>query len=184
MCPDDRRTALVTATLPLLLEHGRAVTTKQIAEAAGVAEGTIFRVFDSKEDLVTAALEHAFAMEPFLEDLRAIETDLPLRQLVSEFVTILQSRFRGIFELMTAVGMVGPPKAHRHMEHHREQATAIMTELIAPHEHELAVPASELAHITRLLTFSGSHPHIADGQTLTTDQIVSTVLDGLRAKDS
>jgi AcrR family transcriptional regulator len=184
MCADDRRTALVTATVPLLLEHGRAVTTKQIAEAAGVAEGTIFRVFDSKDDLVTATLEHALAMEPFLADLRAIEPDLPLRQLVSAIVTILQRRFRGIFELMTAVGMVGPPKAHRHLEQHREQATAIMTGLLAPHQQELAVPASELAHIIRLLTFSGSHPHIADGQTLTTDQIVATVLDGLLAKDA
>ena len=62
MSADDRRTALIEATLPLLLEHGRTVTSKQIAEAAGVAEGTIFRVFDSKDDLITAALDHAFDM--------------------------------------------------------------------------------------------------------------------------
>ncbi|MCW2833566.1 MAG: transcriptional regulator, TetR family [Nocardioides sp.] len=121
-------------------------------------------------------------MEPFLDDLRSIEPDQPLRPLLAELVTILRGRFRGIFELTTAVGIVGPPKAHRHKERHRQEATAIMTGLLSPHEHELAVPPSELAHITRLLTFSGSHPHIADGQTLTTDQIVTIVLDGQHSK--
>ena len=55
MAPDERRAALVDVTLQLLREHGRGVTTRQIAEAAGVAEGTIFRVVDSKEQLVDAA---------------------------------------------------------------------------------------------------------------------------------
>ena len=41
LAPEDRRAALVEVTLPLVLEHGRAVTTAQIAEAAGVAQGTI-----------------------------------------------------------------------------------------------------------------------------------------------
>jgi len=184
MSPDDRRTALIEATLPLLLEHGRTVTSKQIAEAACVAEGTIFRVFDSKDDLVTAALDHAFALEPFLEDLRAVEQAESLRHMLAKLVTLLQIRFRGIFELMTAVGIVGPPKAHRHTEHHREEASAIMADLLAPYEHELAVPVGELVHITRLLTFSGSHPHISEGRILTTDEIVTTVLDGLRSKES
>jgi AcrR family transcriptional regulator len=179
MSADDRRTALVEATLPLLLEHGRTVTSRQIAEAAGVAEGTIFRVFDSKDALVTAALEHAFDMEPFLDDLRRIEPDQPLRALVSDLVTHLQIRFRGIFELMTAVGMVGPPAASKHMHHHREEAARIMADLLAPHADELAIPVAEFVHITRLLTFSGSHPHLSDGRILTTDEIVTTVLDGL-----
>ena len=104
MSAADRRTALVDVTLPLLHEHGRAVTTRQIAEAAGVAEGTIFRVFESKDDLVQAALDHAFDIEPFLDDLRRIEPDQPLRDLVLDLVTLLQIRFRGIFTLMTAVG--------------------------------------------------------------------------------
>ena len=182
MSADDRRSALVDVTLPLLLEHGRTVTTRQIAEAAGVAEGTIFRVFESKDDLVQATLDHAFDIEPFLEDLRRIEPDQPLRALVTEMVTLLQNRFRGIFELMTAVGMVGPPSRRSHDHHPREEAARVMADLLAPHADEVRVPVAQLVHVTRLLTFSGSHPHLSDGRILTAEEIVSTVLDGLLTK--
>ena len=52
----ERRDQIVDAALPLLREHGRQVTTRQIADAAGIAEGTIFRAFASKEEIIEAAL--------------------------------------------------------------------------------------------------------------------------------
>ena len=79
--PDQRREALVQATLPLLLVHGRAVTTRQIAEAAGVAEGTIFRVFDSKDELVEAAVRQAFVPGRLANELDDIDPAAPLRMM-------------------------------------------------------------------------------------------------------
>ena len=35
---DERRAAIVAAVRPVVLEHGERVTSRQIAEAAGVAE--------------------------------------------------------------------------------------------------------------------------------------------------
>ena len=35
----------------------------------------------------------------------------------------------------------------------------------------------------RLFTFSGTHPHLSDGRRLTPEQIVDTLLDGVRRKD-
>ena len=90
MTVDDRRKALVDATLPLLREHGRTVTTKQIAEAAGVAEGTIFRAFESKDDLILAAVEAGMDMQPFLDDLAAVDGLLEFRSRLIELVTRLQ----------------------------------------------------------------------------------------------
>lgn len=180
MSRDERRQALVDATLPLLVEHGRTVTTRQIAAAAGVAEGTIFRAFDSKHDLVQATLENAFEFAPFLADLRAIDPDQPLPDLVTDIVTTLQDRFRGIFVLMTALGLVGPPKARRHSSDERREAAEIMEGLVAPHAAELACPVDHFVHVTRLLTFAGSHPHLSDGRLLSPEEIVTTVLDGLR----
>ena len=179
LTPDQRRAALVDATLPLLLEHGRGVTTRQIAEAAGVAEGTIFRVFDSKDDLVLAAIERGMDIEPFLADLAEIDQEQDLRARLLDLASRLQVRFRGIFTLMSAVGMVGPPRAHRHMEEGRRRGEVIMVELVAPDAGRISCPPEELVRMLRMLTFAGTHPHLSDGHELTPEQIVTTLLDGV-----
>ena len=80
------------SAVPLLLEHGRAVTTRQIAEAAGVAEGTIFRVFESKQELVTDALVCAFDPTPLERAMGEVRRDLPLRETLLAIVGLLQHR--------------------------------------------------------------------------------------------
>jgi AcrR family transcriptional regulator len=183
--PDQRRDALVQATLPLLLAHGRAVTTRQIAEAAGVAEGTIFRVFASKDELVDAAIRQAFLPGRFVRDLDQVDADLPLRERLVQMVTILQRRFTEIFGLMRAVGMVAPPD-HDSAAHvrAREDVNARLMQLLAPDADRLTLPPEELMHVLRLLTFSASHHEIADGRLMTPTQIVDVVLDGVLKKGS
>jgi AcrR family transcriptional regulator len=179
MTAEDRRAALAEATLPLLLEHGRAVTTKQIADAAGVAEGTIFRVFESKDELVLAAVERGLDMEPFLADLATIDPSRDLTGVLLDICARLQIRFRGIFLLMSAMGMVGPGKAHRHGQQDRQLAEKAMVALVQPYAEELTVRPDELVHMLRLLTFSGTHPHMSEGRILTPEQIVGTLLHGV-----
>lgn len=53
-----RRREIADATLALAVEHGVSkLTTAAIARAVGLAEGTIFRHFESKEEIVLAAIE-------------------------------------------------------------------------------------------------------------------------------
>ena len=80
MAPDERRADLVDVTLRLLRVHGRDVTTRQIAEAAGIAEGTVFRAFPTKEELVDAAVARAFEPGDLVARIEEIDPDLPLRE--------------------------------------------------------------------------------------------------------
>lgn len=78
MRPDDRRAAIVAATLPLIIEHGGTVTTGQIAVASGVAEGTVFRVFADKQELLAACLDAAFDPAGPVATLQQIPRELPV----------------------------------------------------------------------------------------------------------
>src|SRR5579862_950547 len=73
MAPEERRSMIVAAALPLLLEHGERLSTRQIAEAAGIAEGTIFRAFPDKDELIAAVLEVALDQQPLEDALSAID---------------------------------------------------------------------------------------------------------------
>lgn len=184
MSPDERREALVHVTLDLLRQHGLGITTRQIAEAAGVAEGTIFRVVESKDELVEAAIAKAFAPGDLAARLEEIDPALPLREKLLRLVSVMQQRFRATFGLMERIGMVRPPD-HLHdsegADRFRAWLAERITEIVGDDAARLRVPVDEFVHLLRLLTFAGSHRHIADGRLLTPEQVVDTVLVGTLA---
>src|SRR5437763_13525986 len=90
--PGERRSMIIEATIPLLLEHGEMVTTRQIADAAGIAEGTIFRAFPDKDALITAVVEAAFDTSSLDEALAAIDLTLPFDEAILLAVEVLQRR--------------------------------------------------------------------------------------------
>ncbi len=187
MAPDERRDMLIGVTLPLISRYGLKVTSKQIAQAAGVAEGTVFRAFGDKEALVRAALDRGLDPAPILAELAAVDLTLPLRERVRRVTDILQRRFIAVFELMLAVGMQGPPQdVQAHRDRARPAHAAILVEvqrILAPDAGEFRLPLPEVVRIMRLLTFAGSHPLITDGHLLTVDEITVVLLDGILHTD-
>ncbi len=151
--PGERRDAIVAATIPLLVEHGEQVTTRQIAEAAGVAEGTIFRVFADKDAIVAAAVDAALDPDPYERALQAIDPSRPLVDVVTDAVSVSLHRFAETWRLLSNVG--------RRVHDPRPRAMAespTLARLLAAHRAELAVPPRAAARTLRALTFAMSHP--------------------------
>src|SRR5258708_34590945 len=74
---DERRSMIVAATPPLLIEHGDRVTSPQIAAAPRLAQGTLFPGFGDKGPGIPAAIDFARAQAALDASLCAIPADLP-----------------------------------------------------------------------------------------------------------
>lgn len=180
---DERRAEIVAATLPLLLMHGGAVTTRQIAEAAGIAEGTIFRVFPDKDSLIAAVVEFALDATSTDAALDAIERSRPLEDRLVAAVDILRRRVADVLQLRTAVGMMQGPDGPLLPDRHRTTDLAKLAAVFEPDRDRLRCSPVEAAHALRGLTVAGTHPAMVLDEPLTSEEIVSLVLDGVRRHD-
>ena len=171
---NDRRAAIIAATVPLLREHGRAVTTRQIAEPI------------RPPSEVLPAIPRAFDRAAVLARLAEIDRSLPLRQRLIAYVTVLQVSFIEIFDLMAALGFVAPPQppSPDRKAAWREAVREATAGLVDQDADGIGVDPETLWRYLRLLTFSGSHPDIADGRVLPPDEIVDLVMLGVLRTDA
>lgn len=177
----------MAAAIPLLRTHGEGVTTKQIADAAGIAEGTIFRVFADKDSLITAAIAQVFDPAPTVEEMLDVDLELPLRERLRAAIEIITKRLDSVWELMSAMRMMGAPEQNPRLRaampaHPLNDALpdALMT-VLEPDRAQFRVDVAQAARVLRLVTFACAHPRITDGRPLTPDEIVDLLLDGIRA---
>jgi AcrR family transcriptional regulator len=180
---DERRAALIAATEPLLERFGREVSTRQIAEAAGVAEGTIFRAFATKEALIDAVIEDAFGIQRTCEELAQVDLGLGLEERLIAVVVILQERMRRVFALFGSLRL--RTEAHdRDSFRAKQQAdnellNSVIAVLIKPDQDQLRLGALEAASVLRAITFSVSHHILGDQRLAEPRQIVDLVLYGI-----
>jgi AcrR family transcriptional regulator len=199
MSPDDRRTAIVSVLVPLIVEKGGEVSTREIAQAAGIAEGTIFRVFADKKSLMLAAAEEAInpadGQAAFDE---AMAADPDLRAQVVAAAQRILDRMRMTMAVMMAVrSHLWDDEAHR--QHHeggkhfgppqfvldaQAELHQRLTGLFEPHRDELAVEPEVAALALRSLVFGASRPELGMVPALDAEQIADLLLQGVTTRTS
>ncbi|MEN3306121.1 MAG: hypothetical protein V7603_2323 [Micromonosporaceae bacterium] len=190
MAPDERRAAIIAATVPLLREHGTSVSTRQIADAAGVAEGTLFGVFPDKAALVRAALLSVFDPDPVLRELGEIDAGLDLRGRLVAAMDILRDRFERNASIVALLRGSGIPVATKEdadgareflaqVESSRDRLTEALVSLIEPDQALLRRGPVAVARSLFMLLLMTNRASFGDNQTMDSAEVVSLLLDGL-----
>jgi AcrR family transcriptional regulator len=179
--PDERRAAIVAAALPLLLERGVHVTTRQIADAAGIAEGTIFRVFPDKDALLRAVIDTALDTSTTEAAIGAIDRTLPFERQLEAAVEILQRRFADIWRLVSAVA---DSEALKGAEPRPPADLTALADLFVPERRRLRQDPVRCARALRAATMASSHPALYPDEPMSPEEIVSLLLDGIRTRPS
>ncbi|MEU7479802.1 helix-turn-helix domain-containing protein [Lentzea sp. NPDC042327] len=187
MSAEDRRAMIVHAVLPLLVEHGTNVTSSQIARAAGIGEGTVFRAFKDKDELFDACTAEALKPDHVLDAIAEIPLDQPLEDRLVEAAEALGAHLERMGALMGALRASGRPKHrdHRRGEHggrsrRHESMIAIreaVVELFVPDTDRLRLPPDQLAALFLTLLFGGRRL-ASDVDAPTTRQVVDFFLHG------
>lgn len=187
---DDRRSELVDVIVDLLQTNRGVPSTREIAAAAGLAEGTIFRAFATKEELVDAATAAVFCPEPLLRALDDIPPRAELGDRLVSAARVIQEHFRSVFDVMAAVGLTAPPAFHGPHpgcagEDFAYQARAALLDAVAriiePDAHRLRRSPAEVAVLLRALVFADCNPHLSRGGPHSADSLVDVVLHGVLA---
>jgi AcrR family transcriptional regulator len=171
--PEERRAAIIDAVRPLLAQYGESITTKQIAGAAGIAEGTIFRVFADKDELLDAVLEATLDQELFESALRSIDPALPFEDQLIAATELIQRRVVDVWTLLSHLS------AKRHDQVRRPMTDSpALADIFAAHADRIRVDPVVAARRLRALTMSLTHPMVA-AEASTAADIVDTVLHGI-----
>lgn len=188
--PEERRRALVDATLPLIREHGLTVSTRQIAEAAGIAEGTIFRVFSSKADLVDATIADAVSPDRLLERLDAEASGATLDAVVLAVVRVLQDHARDARLVFAALGHPRPDaqasgdgdgdaRCRRpRTADLNARVAARVSNLLEPHRDALTVAPTTAADLLLALSFGSAFTAPEDAPPLAARAVADVLLHG------
>jgi AcrR family transcriptional regulator len=171
--PDQRRSMIVAATLPLVLEHGDRVTSRQIAEAAGIAEGTIFRAFADKDEVIAAVVEAALDAEPLEAALSAIPSALEFEDRLAAAIVIMQQRVIDIWRLVSSIGT----RFHEITRRPMVDSDALVR-MFDRDRDRISVEPIVAARLLRALTLSTTHPMLA-GEAMSPNELVKLFLHGV-----
>lgn len=121
LAPEQRRAALLDAATELFIAHGPSFTTADLAAAAGVSEGTIFRYFIDKPTLVAECRHRAMGLDELVPEIRAAAQLPTFHEQVLAASRVMNDRILQMVHVVSAEGN----------QHDHDDAADIAEQLVA-----------------------------------------------------
>ncbi|MFD7245042.1 TetR/AcrR family transcriptional regulator [Streptomyces massasporeus] len=180
MSPEQRREMIIQTAIPLIAEYGATVTTAKIARAAGIGEGTIFRVFADKDELLQACVAKALSPEHAVRELDSIDVSQPLPDRLAEAAEALQAHLSRMGAILGSLGHGGGKHPGTVRGAGRAESTsrirAALAELLEPDRAALRRPPEQIAALFFGLLFT--QPRTEDEPDLSPRELVEIFLHG------
>ncbi|MFE0808498.1 TetR/AcrR family transcriptional regulator [Streptomyces sp. NPDC058794] len=186
MTPEERRAMIIQTAIPLIAEYGAAVTTAKIARAAGIGEGTVFRVFADKDELLQACVAEALSPEHAVRELDAIDVHQPLPDRLADAAEALQAHMSRMGAILGSLGHRGGKHPGTVRGAGRDESTtrirAALAELLEPDRATLRRPPEQIAALFFGLLFT--QPRTENEPDLTPQELVEFFLHGALSGDA
>lgn len=156
MPASERRSAIVEAVIPLVLTNGEMPTSRQIAAAAEVSEGTIFNVFSDKSDLLEAVVSAVLDPTKFEDVVHGIDRKRSFEAQLEAAIAEMQRRVVDVWRVLSIV-------PHAPLEAKRWATSPAMVALLANSNVTLKFPPEQAAEMLRAVTLALTHPLMTDG---------------------
>ena len=186
LSPDARRADIIRAVTPLLIERGTAVTSRELADAAGVAEGTVFRAFGDKESLISAVIDAHRDPAALRDSIDGIAGAGDLDDTIERILDLLVGRLTTLVRLSIAVHRHGPPRdgdehsAHRaEFEQRARELSQQLTTVLEPFADRLSVTPAVAAGYLRMVATAAALPHLHPGGEITVSDLSTLVREGV-----
>jgi AcrR family transcriptional regulator len=185
MATADRRKAILDAAVPLLIKRGPAVTTSEIAQAAEIAEGTIFRVFPDKSALIFDAVELTMDPARVARGIKDIAAHKSFEARLADAARLLSDYFNqvtAIGECLRALSLQGSVRhgdVGKMVKESSAIITAALTDFFSQHRAALRVPPSSAVAAFRGLVFASVHPMLPPRDRLKTDEVAQILMSGI-----
>jgi AcrR family transcriptional regulator len=178
---DERRAEILQAVMPLLAQRGPLVTSAEMAEAAGVAQGTIFHVFGDKQAVIDAAVSSAFDLQQLVDEIHGLVHERDLVERLGAAIDLICDRLATALPLIMKCG--GSKPKVEDGEHPMVKMRGAITSLLDPDASSLSHPPEQLGAMVFGLCMAAAHQAILEERPMPKGaEMAALFLDGARRR--
>lgn|GEM_PF-5130952 len=183
-----RRESIIAVAIPLLIKKGDSLVVAEVADAAKVAEATVFKVFPTRDSLIQACIQSVIDTDELQEQLLQGRGKAP-QDVNSELADISETLRNYFLSALSILRSIGSPKSQS-LEVGTRQLIEPVDSLIQE-EFVLRFGSADRTKFTRGFQmifvgtiYSSATRELAGLDTPKTNELIQTLLHGINVRQT